>query len=411
MNVDNFFDFVVIIVFIYPGVMAIHWTVMGLIYFWKHERHMPVPTYQEGQPAPKVAILIPCFNEAKHLRESIPYFQKLHYPQFDLVFINDGSTDETAVIIDEWANQYSNIHALHKSNGGKASALNMALAYVDAEYVICVDADAILDEWALDYMVQRLSSDASIGGVTGNPRVRNRSTLLGRLQVAEFSSIIGLIKRAQSLMGTLFTVSGVICGFKAAVLKQVGGWSTNMITDDIDISWKVQRQGYSIAYEPRALCWVLMPETFKGFYKQRLRWAQGGAEVVFRYMPFMFGWKNRRFWPLYQEYCLTALWCYSLIALTIFSLLNWALVSQQLTVGLLQINSVLLLAFFMFQFSISLYIDNHYEKGLSKYFFSSIWYPYAYWVVNLVTLAIGLPKALIRNRNKQAVWKSPDRGV
>ncbi len=72
-----------------------------------------------------------------------------------------------------------------------------------------------------------------LGAVTGNPRVRNRSTVLGKLQVAEFSSIIGLIKRSQSIMGTLSPVSGVIVGLRKEVIEKVGGWSTNMITDDI----------------------------------------------------------------------------------------------------------------------------------------------------------------------------------
>ena len=89
-------------------------------------------------------------------------------------------------------------------------------------------------------MVQSLELNRTYGAVTGNPRVRNRSTILGRLQVSEFSSIIGLIKRAQSLMGTIFTVSGVCCLFRKDVMEEIGGWSTNMITEDIDVSWCIQ---------------------------------------------------------------------------------------------------------------------------------------------------------------------------
>ncbi|WP_139700003.1 glycosyltransferase family 2 protein, partial [Aeromonas caviae] len=139
------------------------------------------------------------------------------------------------------------------------------------EYVACIDGDAVLDFDAIDYMVQSLELNRTYSAVTGNPRVRNRSTILGRLQVSEFSSIIGLIKRAQSLMGTIFTVSGVCCLFRKDVMEEIGGWSTNMITEDIDVSWKIQTAGYNIMYEPRALCWVLMPERLYGLYKQRLR--------------------------------------------------------------------------------------------------------------------------------------------
>ena len=109
--------------------------------------------------------------------------------------------------------------ALHQENQGKASALNHGLLVAKGEYVACIDGDAVLDFDAIDYMVQSLELNRAYGAVTGNPRVRNRSTILGRLQVSEFSSIIGLIKRAQSLMGTIFTVSGVCCLFRKDVME------------------------------------------------------------------------------------------------------------------------------------------------------------------------------------------------
>ena len=93
-----------------------------------------------------------------------------------------------------------------------------------------------------------METDPNLGGLTGNPRVRNRSTLLGKLQVAEFSSIIGLIKRSQSISGMLFTLSGVILCLRRDILLELGGWSENMITEDIDITWKAQTAGYSVGY-------------------------------------------------------------------------------------------------------------------------------------------------------------------
>lgn len=101
--------------------------------------------------------------------------------------------------------------------------------------------------------MQTMESDPTLGAATGNPRVRNRSTVLGKLQVAEFSSIIGLIKRSQSIMGTLFTVSGVIMCIRKDVADQIGGWSDNMILNDIDVSWKTKPP---VSYPPtnRARC-------------------------------------------------------------------------------------------------------------------------------------------------------------
>ena len=288
--------------------------------------------------------------------------------------------------------------------------MNNGLKHAHGRYIVGIDGDAVLDYHALDYIVQTLEANPMLGAVTGNPRVRNRSTVLGKLQVAEFSSIIGLIKRSQSIMGTLFTVSGVIVGLRKEVIEKVGGWSTNMITDDIDVSWKIQTAGHNIAYEPRALCWVLMPETLRGLYKQRLRWAQGGAEVVLKYFRQVWRLRNFRLWPLYIEYLVTLVWAYSMFAFMGIGLYQ-GIRHGTFNPHWFEVSSIVTLVMFAIQFSVSIAIDNRYEKGLWRYFISCIWYPYAFWMINSLTLVHGLPKAILRNKNKLAVWVSPDRGV
>jgi len=353
--------------------------------------------------------MVPCYNEGDNLDEAIPYLLQLRYPNYELIFINDGSKDNTGEIIDRWSKADDRIVALHQENQGKASALNHGLLVAKGEYVACIDGDAVLDFDAIDYMVQSLELNRTYGAVTGNPRVRN---LLGRLQVSEFSSIIGLIKRAQSLMGTIFTVSGVCCLFRKDVMEEIGGWSTNMITEDIDVSWKIQTAGYNIMYEPRALCWVLMPERLYGLYKQRLRWAQGGAETILKYFPQVWRWRNRRLWPMYAEYFVTATWAILLVVLVALALY------RKITLGigiqnmeLFETNISIMFFSFFLQCLLSLYIDSRYEKGLIQYGISCIWYPYVYWLLNTVTLLVGIPKAIFRNKSKLAVWTSPDRGV
>lgn len=162
---------------------------------------------------------------------------------------------------------------------------------------MCIDGDALLDRDAAAYIVEPMLYNPRVGAVTGNPRIRTRSTLVGKIQVGEYSSIIGLIKRTQRIYGNVFTVSGVIAAFRRSALAEVGYWSDDMITEDIDISWKLQLNQWTIFYEPRALCWILMPETLKGLWKQRLRWAQGGAEVFLKNMTRL--WRKENF----RMYC------------------------------------------------------------------------------------------------------------
>lgn len=408
------FDILSIFVFMYPAGMAVYWFMAGACYYLFKEGKLnePISRYMPKHDVPMISLMVPCYNEGDNLDESIPHLLQLRYPNYELIFINDGSKDNTGEIIDRWAAKEKKITALHQENQGKASALNHGLTIAKGKYVACIDGDAVLDYYALDYMVQALEKDPKYVATTGNPRVRNRSTILGRLQVSEFSSIIGLIKRAQGLMGTIFTVSGVCCLFRKDVMEEIGGWSTNMITEDIDISWKIQIAGYNIMYEPRALCWVLMPESMKGLYKQRLRWAQGGAETIIKYFPKIWHWKNRRLWPMYIEYFVTAIWAVLWVLFALFTLGQKFIFGIDIeNMGLFETNISIMFFTFFLQCILSLYIDSRYERDLLRYGLSCIWYPYIYWLLNTVTLLVGIPKAIFRNKSKFAVWTSPDRGV
>lgn len=406
----EWYEYFGLFVMMYPGVMAVYWTVSAVLYFLLWENRALEPDFTFNDNAPMVSVLIPCFNEADNLNTSIPHLLNMDYPNYELIFINDGSRDNTLQIIRDWALQAEKIVVLTQENGGKASAMNLGLRYARGKYIVGIDGDSILDYNALAYMVQTLERDETLGGLTGNPRVRNRSTVLGRLQVAEFSSIIGLIKRSQSVLGTLFTMSGVIMCLRRDMLRELGGWSENMMTEDIDITWKAQTAGYNIAYEPRALCWVLMPETVHGLYKQRLRWAQGGAEVMLKYFKAMWHWRNFRLWPLYFEYLMTLVWAYALLFLSLEGVSrmlqgDW---SYFLT---FEVTAVMIFMMFLLQFSVSMFIDSRYESNLFRYFLSCIWYPYAFWLINSITLMHGFPRALLRDRTSPARWVSPDRGV
>jgi biofilm PGA synthesis N-glycosyltransferase PgaC len=403
--------------FFYPLVMAYLWMLGALIYYFHWERgtgggETEVPALKEYPP---VSILIPCHNESDCIEDTITYLEKLDYPHYEIIAINDASTDDTLEILLRLAEKYPHLRVVNlEDNQGKATGLYVASLASKHEFLICIDADALLSPSAVTWMMSHFISGPRVGAVTGNPRIRTRSTLLGRIQVCEFSAIIGLIKRAQRVYGRIFTVSGVIVGFRKTALHRVGYWSNDMITEDIDISWKLQLDHWQIRYEPHALCWILMPETLSGLFQQRLRWAQGGAEVMMKYMGQLTTWLSRRMWPVYIEYFVSILWSYSIL----FTFILWLLghfmeMPKHLIVPTLLPgwNGVLLGVTCLMQFGVSLLIDSHYEKNIFKYYFWVIWYPIIYWTLNALVTCIGLPKALLRKKGKRAVWVSPDRGV
>lgn len=406
-------------VFYYPLTMSGIWVAGGLFFWWKWERHWKwgpgtLPPVLSGEPL--ISILIPCHNESDNILDTLDAAIGQRYQNIEIIVIDDGSTDQTGALCEHYATLNNKIRVIHLAhNQGKAMALRMGALAARSEYLVCIDGDAMLEPDACQYMVAPLIQQETVGAVTGNPRIRTRSTLIGRIQVGEFSSIIGLIKRTQRIYGRLFSVSGVVAAFRRSALHDVGYWSLDMITEDIDITWKLQLGRWSVFYEPRALCWILMPETLRGLWKQRLRWARGGAEVFLKNLPILFSWKHHRMWLLMLEYALSTFWAFSLALLA--ALWLWGQVfglPSQLSVAELLPPSYtgLILAFVcLFQFGISTLIDRRYEPGLTHSLYWIVWYPFVYWLISLTTTICSFPSVMLRLRRQRARWTSPDRGI
>ena len=339
------------------------------------------------------------------------------YPNYEIIAINDGSKDNTLHILQELANKHEKLRIVNlHTNQGKAMGLRAGALIANSEILVCIDGDALLAPEACAWMVKHFLDNPKVGAVTGNPRIRNRSTLLGRIQVGEFSAIVGMIKRAQRSYGQIFTVSGVIAGFRKSALHQVGYWSNDMVTEDIDISWKLQLAGWSIYFEPNALCWVLMPETLEGLWKQRSRWAQGGTEVLLRYFNKLFRWSSRGMWLLYSECFISIIWAFLILMHLLFA--PFELLTESTLKSLHDLSpswtSMLLSLTCLIQFGVSLFIDSHYEEktgGVAKYYYWMVWYPIVYWLMNVGTTIFGSIKAVLKKRGQRAIWVTVDRGL
>jgi len=399
-------------VYFYPFFMAYVWMFGAVYYFIKWERKS---LKQEKAPVlkeyPLVSIVIPCYNEAEHIDTVIEQLDKTTYPNFEIIAVNDGSKDNTADVLISLMQKYPRLRVLDfVVNQGKATGLNMAAIAAKGEYLVCIDGDAFMDPDAVTWLVSHFQKSPRVGAITGKPKIRNRSTILGKLQVGEFSAIVGMIKRAQSIYGKIFAVSGVVTAFRKEALHDVGYWSTDMITEDIDICWRLQIRHWSINFEPHAMCWILMPETLSGLWKQRVRWAQGGAEVLFKYPHIFEDKRQRRMWPVYIEYLLSISWAFSFLFVLILYALG-LITASPINLVDSTVYGILLGVTFMLQFLISFYISSRYEKGMGKFYYWLVWYPIAYWMIIAGTSIAGFFKAINRDTSKRAVWDSPDRGI
>lgn len=364
---------------------------------------------------PPVTIIVPCHNEGRDIKDTVEYLLASTYPHFDILLVDDGSADETHQILDALAAQHPEVvRVIHfAKNQGKAVALNTASLMTSSQYLCCIDADALLDPHALSWLMAHFTNPR-VGAVTGNPRVRNRSTLLGRLQVGEYSSIIGLIKRAQRTYGRIFTVSGVVACFRKAALHDVGYWSDEMLTEDIDVSWKLQLRHWDVRFEPKAQCWILAPETLRGLWQQRLRWATGGIQVMLKNWRIEHIWKARRMWPVLLEYAMSVLWSYAMLVMVTLWLIGLFVelpLEYRVPSLLSGWNGVMVGTTCLIQIGVSLLLDARYDRGSLRSFYWMIWYPLAYWMLNMVTTIVAVPRTLLRNNEKRARWISPDRGI
>ncbi len=406
-------------VFYYPLVMSYVWMIGAILFYliWERRDGDMVEDMPRRSDLPPVSILIPCFNEAQNIRETVEFLLQQKYPDFEILAINDGSRDRTLSILRSLAKRHERVRVVNlHTNQGKAMALKAGALLARHEFLVCIDGDALLAPEACAWMVRHFLDNPRVGAVTGNPRIRTRSSLLGKIQVGEFSAIVGLIKRAQRVYGRVFTVSGVIAAFRKSALHQVGYWSNDMVTEDIDISWKLQIRGWDIRFEQNALCWVLMPETLNGLWKQRLRWSQGGAEVLLRYARPVCRWSARRMWPIFMECLVSIIWSYLMAGMLVVALMELLserepLVASSLMAGW---SGMLLSITCLTQFGVSLAIDSRFERrhgGVSRYYYWMIWYPLIYWLNNVITTVVGFLKAVSKERGQRAVWVTLDRGI
>jgi len=399
---------------VYPLFMAYLWIAGGIYYYfhWERRGRLAVDEPPALTSTPGVTVIVPAHNESLAIEETLASLAALRYPTVEVIVVNDGSSDDTAEILDRHAERGA-IRVIHlASNRGKAAALRVGALAAQHEILVCIDGDAMLDPHALHWLVWHFNDGPRVGAVTGNPRVRTRSTLLGKLQVGEFSSIIGLIKRAQRIYGRIFTVSGVVAAFRRSALHEVGYWDPSKLTDDIDISWRLQMHHWAIRFESNALCWILMPETLKGLWRQRLRWARGGVEVIIEHAAGLMRWRRRHMWPVFAEFCISVLWSYTMLFLGLSLLLGQLLGLPELPRledWLPSWGGALIGATCLLQFAVSLLIDSRYEQGLSRYYFWIIWYPLAYWLISVATTIAAVPLTLLQRRS-QGTWQSPDRG-
>ncbi|WP_343607664.1 polysaccharide deacetylase family protein [Chryseobacterium oranimense] len=234
---------------------------------------------------PKVSIIVPAYNEEVNIISSLDNLLKQTYPNFDIIMVDDGSKDSTFQKAKEAFSDHPKLKIFTKSNGGKATALNFGISQTDAKYVVCIDADTKLQYDAVKYLIARfLNSDPAekIAAVAGNVKVGNTVNWLTRWQSIEYTTSQNFDRLAYAYINAVTVIPGAIGAFKKSVIIEAGGYSTDTLAEDCDITVKILRAGYTVANENRAVAVTEAPESVKQFLKQRFRWTYGIMQMFWK---------------------------------------------------------------------------------------------------------------------------------
>ena len=228
---------------------------------------------------PSISILVPVYNEEKSVGGTLEALTKLIYPgKKEIIVINDGSTDKTVAIVKAFAAKHSGVRLLDKKNSGKADSLNRGIAIAKGNLMAVVDADSYPMPDALMNMVGYFE-ERGVAAVTSRVLVKNRSNWICRYQVLDYS-IIAWTRKLLDFVDSVYVTNGPLSVYKTDVVRKLGGFDPKNLTEDIELTWHILSKGYQTRMAYNARVYTIVPESFKIWVKQRIRWNLGDIQTV-----------------------------------------------------------------------------------------------------------------------------------
>jgi cellulose synthase/poly-beta-1,6-N-acetylglucosamine synthase-like glycosyltransferase/peptidoglycan/xylan/chitin deacetylase (PgdA/CDA1 family)/spore germination protein YaaH len=281
--VDIIGNFIVVVFFLGDILMSARLVIVGvfaIIDRLRRPREEASPSY-----APRVAVLIPAYNEEAVIVRTIRSVLNSDYKNLHVIVIDDGSKDRTAEVAAEaYAQeiQAGRVQVLVKPNAGKAAALNYALERINEEVYVGIDADTVIATDAISKLVRHFE-DPRIGAIAGNAKVGNRVNLWTRWQALEYITSQNFERRALDLFHVVTVVPGAIGAWRTAAVKAAGGYPLNTVAEDADLTMNLLERGFRVDYEDRSLAFTEAPIDARGLMRQRFRWSFGTLQAVWKH--------------------------------------------------------------------------------------------------------------------------------
>jgi poly-beta-1,6-N-acetyl-D-glucosamine synthase len=251
---------------------------------------------------PLVSVLVPAWNEEDGIITTAQALLQSTYKNMEIIVIDNASTDNTASNVKSLIRKYENsleldgethikIIYLREDRQGKGHALNKGIKMSRGDILMSIDADCYVPPKTVESFVGHFK-DPKISAAVGNVKIGNTDTLLGVIQYLEFLFSF-YFKKSDSLLGAIYIIGGAAGAFRREVFEKLGGYNTTNITEDIDLSVRIQHSGMKIAYAPDAVVFTEGASTLSGLMKQRLRWKRGRFETFFEYRHMFFSTKRK----------------------------------------------------------------------------------------------------------------------
>lgn len=232
-------------------------------------------------PLPSVGVIVPAFNEARVIRATVASLLASDLPDVQVYVVDDGSTDGTADVVRAAYGTHPRVTVERMPNGGKARALNHALARLETEVVMLLDADTQVNPEAARRLARHFLAP-QVMAVAGNAKVGNRVNLLTRWQALEYITAQNVERRALGRLNAISVVPGAIGAWRRDALLRLGGFTHDTLAEDADLTMRALRAGYRVTYELGAVARTEAPETLRAFLKQRDRWMFGTLQASWK---------------------------------------------------------------------------------------------------------------------------------
>lgn len=241
--------------------------------------------------SPPVSVIVAAYNEEKVINQTVQSLLASEYPDFEIVVVDDGSSDDTSAVVMERFGAHPKVTLIRQENGGKASALNRGIELARHDILVCLDADTQLAPDAIRFLSQHFT-DPKVGAVAGNVKVGNRDNILTTWQSIEYISSQNLDRRAYAMLNAITVVPGAAGAWRRQAVQQAGGFMKDTLAEDMDLTWRIRRNGWLVTTESDAAGYTEAPDSVKALLKQRFRWSYGTLQCLWKHRGALcrYGW-------------------------------------------------------------------------------------------------------------------------